>query len=138
MSKVKTGRLGWHDISFNLADDASVNDLEDRMAELLGQRVGEDLLALTLSGSIGMRAYDRLDKIVESLEARLLRLKLVDQTVLAPSQEEIEELTRSIANPLIARVAELMERAASGGEDADIAQVGLRELYIASRQEAIG
>ena len=138
VSKVKTGRLGWHEVSLNLADDASVNDLEGRMAELLGQRAGEDLLALTLSGSIGMGAYDRLDKIVESLEARLLRLKLVDQTALAPSQEEIEELTRSAANPLIARVAaRLMERAASGGEDAGIAQVGLRELYIASRQEAM-
>lgn len=85
-----------------------------------------------------MGAYDRLDKIVESLEARLLRLKLVDQTTLAPSQEEIEQLTQSASNPLIARVAaRLMERAASGGEDAGIAQVGLRELYIASRQEAM-
>lgn len=137
VSKVKTGRFGWHDVSFDLADDASINDLEDRMLELLGQRANEDLIALALSGSIGMGAYERLDKIVESLDARLLRLKLVDQTTLAPSQEEIEQLMQGAANPLIARVAaRLIQHAKSDGEDAGIAQVALRELYVASRQEA--
>jgi DNA repair exonuclease SbcCD nuclease subunit len=137
VSRVRTGRLGWHDVSFNLADDASVSDLEARMAELLGQRAGEDLLALILSGSIGMGAYQRLDKIIESLEARLLWLKLVDHTALAPTEGEIEQLTRSAANPLIARVAKrLVERASGEGEDARVAQVALRELYAVSRQEA--
>lgn len=83
--KVKTGRIGWHELSFNLADDSSIRDLDGKMVELLGQRAGEDLLALTLSGSVTMETRGRLDEIIESLEARLLRLKLVDQTALAPS-----------------------------------------------------
>ncbi|MGI5939296.1 MAG: metallophosphoesterase family protein [Thermoleophilia bacterium] len=137
VNTVKTGRLGWHDISFHLSTDVSLDEFADRMAALLGQRAGEDLLSLTLSGSIGMEAYNRLDKIIESLEARLLRLKLVDQTVLAPSEEEIERLTENVANPLIARVAaRLFEYVAGEGEEADVARMGLRELYAASRREA--
>ncbi len=136
VTKVSTGRLGWHELSFDLDDDASVSGLERQVTDLLGQRAGEDLLSLVISGSVGMTAYERLDKIVESLEARLLRLKLVDQTTLVPSEEEIDQLTQSATDPLIARVASrLLERAVDGGEDALIARRGLRELYLVARQE---
>lgn len=137
VTKVTTGRIGWHNMQVDLADDSCVEDLERDVTGLVGQRVGEDLLALTLSGGIGMQALDRLERVAESLGARLLQLQLVDETILAPSDEEMAELTESVSDPLIARVASrLVESVEAGGEEAVTARVALRELYLATRQGA--
>ena len=123
---------------FGFADDTALNELEDRLAALLGRRANEDLLRLTLTGSVGIEASNRLEQVLETLNARLLRLKLVNQTLIAPTEEEIQVLTQLGADPLIANVARhLVEQSDGDNEDAQVARVALRELHAACTQEAL-
>ena len=132
----RVGRLKWRELSFDLADDSALSELDNRLTGLLGQRANEDLLRLTLSGALGMEAAGRLEQMRESLEARLLRLKLVDQTRVAPTDDEIQALTAGGSDPLVARVAErLVEQASGEGDEAVVARVALRELHAACAQE---
>lgn len=137
VTRERTGKLGWHDVSYELADDSELARLEGQLTSLLGQRTNEDLLRLSLGGVLGIEACGRLERTVESLDARLLRLKLTDRTLLAPTAEEIEALTQCGGDPLIARVAtRLVELTGAGDEGAGDARVALRELYAARNQEA--
>jgi DNA repair exonuclease SbcCD nuclease subunit len=130
------GRLNWVELAFDLASGGALDELAKRLSSLLEQRAAEDLLHLTLSGTVGVEASARLGQTLESLEARLLRLKLADRTVLVPTDEEIESLTQAGANPLIAGVAaELARRAQGELEEAAVARVALRELYAACVHE---
>ena len=138
IAKSATASLQWNELSFDFADDASLNEFEDRLAALLGQRANENFLRLTLTGSVGIEASNRLEQILESLEARLLRLKLANQTLIAPTVEEIHALTQRGADPLIANVArQLVEQSDGDDEDAQVARIALRELHAACTQEAL-
>jgi DNA repair exonuclease SbcCD nuclease subunit len=128
----RVGGLTWSELSFDIAGDTALGELENRLGTLVGQRAEEDLLRLTLQGSLGLEAAERLRHILEALEARLLRLKLVDRTIAAPTEDEIQTLTQGGANPLIARVAaQLVQQTTGDGEDAAVARIALRELYAA-------
>ncbi len=123
----RTGRLGWHKLERNLAEDAAVSLLRSEIEALIGPRAQEDLLRLELSGTLGIQATTELETLIDTLIARLLRLKLITRTVVAPTPAEVEALTQRATDPLIARVAqELVAKAADG--DA-IAQIALRELH---------
>jgi DNA repair exonuclease SbcCD nuclease subunit len=127
---VRTARYRWHQLSFDFTEDASLARLEQRMSELMGIRSGQDLLQLELQGTLGIGATTRLDSLLESCQARLLRLKLSNCTIVAPSTDEVESLTRRTSDPLISRVAaHLVVQAAATGETASLARVALRELY---------
>jgi DNA repair exonuclease SbcCD nuclease subunit len=133
---IPTGRLRWSEVSFEFADDAGVEYCAARLDELLGQRANEDLLRLSLGGSLGIEASSRLEALLDSLRARLLRLKIDDRTVIAPTDREVEELTMQTSDPLIATVARrLVAMARSAGDEAEIAAVALRELHAACRRE---
>jgi len=137
VTKEATAELKWSDLTFNFADDNALNEFEGRITDLLGQRANKDLLRLSLSGSVGMEASSRLNEILESLEARLLRLKLSNQTQIAPTEAEIDALTTRTSDPLVANVArQLVQRAAGEDEDANVARIALRELHAACVQEA--
>ncbi len=137
VAKSATASLQWNELVFDFAGDTALNELEDRLAALLGQRANEDLLRLILTGSIGIEASHRLEQILESLDARLLRLKLANQTHIAPTEEEIQALTQRGADPLIANVArQLVEQSDGDDDDAEVARIALRELHAACRQEA--
>jgi len=137
VTRSRTANLEWSELTFDFADDAALGELEDRLADLLGKRANHNLLQLTLTGSIGIEASDRLERILESLEARLLLLKLIDQTLIAPTEEEIRALTLRESDPLIAAVAgRLVEMSAGDDEEAAIARIALRELHAACTQEA--
>lgn len=130
VQRIPTARMGWHRLEIAFADDESVPQLAARLEALLGQRAGEDLLRLELQGSLGLDATTRLEHLLESYEARLIRLKLVNRTVVAPSADELAGLTTRASDPLVARVAsKLVARAAGDTEDAAIARVALRELH---------
>jgi DNA repair exonuclease SbcCD nuclease subunit len=137
VTKVRTAKLGWLDVSYSFADDSELPKVEIQLASLLGQRANEDLLRLSLDGVLGIEAYGRLESVLESLEARLLRLKLADRTTLAPTSEEIEALTQCGGDPLVARVAgQLVGLSGGDSPEAADARVALRELYYARTQEA--
>ena len=77
-------------------------------------------------------------KMLESWQARLLRLKLSNQTLVAPSAEEIEVLTMRVSDPLISRVASrLVAESAANGEAAAVARIALRELHAACQHRSL-
>lgn len=132
---VRTARLGWHQVAFQFAEDTSLARLEEQIDGLIGTRAQQDLLLLELHGSLGIEATIRLEQKLEAWQARLLRLKLANWTVIAPSPEETEALIRRTADPLIARVAANLVSATSGdGESAACARIALRELHAACRE----
>ncbi len=137
VTRLVTARLKWNDLVFDLAGDESLNTLQERLTDLLGLRANEDLLRLTLTGAIGIEAANRLEQIIESLVARLLRVKLTNRTLIAPTEAEIQALTVRSGDPLIARVArKLVEQAVGETEEAQVARTALRELHAACTQEA--
>jgi len=132
----QTAALTWSEMSFDFADDSALNEFESRLNACVGQRANEDLLRLHLRGSIGIEAATRLDHILESLDARLLRVKLINEVRVAPSQGEIDALTRRLTDPLIASVATaLVDQSRGQDEDAEIARIALRELHAACCEE---
>ena len=136
VTRVVTAHLKWNDMAFDFADDAALDTLEERLTVLVGSRANEDLLRLTLTGSVGIEAANRLEQIIESQEARLLRLKLANRTLIAPTEAEIQALTARSGDPLIASVArKLVERAVGESEEAQVARIALRELHAACTQE---
>lgn len=130
VTPVPTARLGWHELSFDFLDDSGVGQLEEKVEALIGGRANHDLLLLELRGALGIAATTRLEQLLESWQARLLRLKLYNETVLAPAEEELVELSQQMENPLISSVAgKLVARAREAGDDAAVARVALRELH---------
>jgi len=130
---VRTAKIGWHSVEHAFVDDADIERLELNMRALIGERAGEDLLRLTLSGSLGIHAATRLGQMLESWTARLLRIKLTDDTSIAPTATEIEALSNATSDPLIARVAQqLLAQADGADESAATARIALRELFAIS------
>ena len=127
---VRTGAIAWHELDFHFADDTGLVRLKELVDEKVGGRANQDLLRLHLSGSLGLDAATGLDQLIEAWEARFLRVKLDNQTVLAPSPAELDALTQRAGDPLISRVAtQLVTLAAAGGDPAAVARVALRELH---------
>ena len=127
---IRSNRLGWHQFDFEFASDDDLDTLDRAVADLIGNRASSDLLRLSLRGSLGLEATTQLESLLDSYTARLLRLKLANQTLLAPTEEEIEALTRRSEDPLIAMVAgKLVELADGSDEEAAVARVALRELH---------
>jgi DNA repair exonuclease SbcCD nuclease subunit len=130
VEKIPSGRFLWKDLAWRFSDDASLDLFASRLDEFIGGRGDEHLLLLTLEGSLGIAASARLERILESWDSRLLRLKLDHRVTIAPTDEEIVALTERDADPLIARVArQLVERSVGDNEDAAIARLALRELH---------
>jgi DNA repair exonuclease SbcCD nuclease subunit len=124
---VPTTRFGWHRLERELSEDSAVGSLRSEIEAIVGQRAQEDLLRLDISGTLGIQATIELESLIETFEARLLRLKLTNRTVLAPNDAEIEELTSRSGDPVIASVArQLVDKATKGDE---IAQIAIRELH---------
>lgn len=137
VARVATSRLRWSELAFDFAGDASLDTLQERLTGLLGARANEDLLRLSLTGSLGIEAANRLEERLESLGARLLRMKLANGTLIAPTEAELQALTARSGDPLIASVArQLVERAAGDSEEAQVARIALRELHAACTREA--
>ncbi|NBB79810.1 MAG: hypothetical protein GVY36_10235 [Verrucomicrobia bacterium] len=91
----------------------------------MGKRTGKDLLQLNLSGSLSFAGAERLDQLIESLQSRLIRLRMEQDIQIEPTAEELEALTQS-TDPLIAQVAASLQ--ADVGND-PLARDALRELH---------
>lgn len=129
---IPSNRYQWKELSFHFSDDQSLHLLLSQIDELLVQQPHDHLLSLSLTGSLGIEASGRLEKILESLESRLVRLKLDHRVAIAPSDSEIIDLTQRAADPLISIVAsQLVSKMEGDHEDAAIACLALRELHAA-------
>jgi DNA repair exonuclease SbcCD nuclease subunit len=130
VTPIRTARLGWYEESFNLVDDSSLEHLAARLKAILEQRVGQDLLRLSLEGALGFAGHEKLQVLIQWLEARLLRLKLDNRVQAMPSESEIARLSGRAGDPLISAIAARLaeEQHQSGRLQA------LRELYAAIRE----
>jgi DNA repair exonuclease SbcCD nuclease subunit len=127
---VPTGGIRWHQLQHRFNSDDDLEQLEQRLRDLLGARSNQDLLLLELDGSLSLAAAARLQDLVERLEARLLRLKRRDRTSVAPDAGELRQLTERGGDPLVARVAaRLQQLAAEDDAQSELARMGLRELH---------
>jgi len=132
VEKISSSRFLWKEMTFRFSDDASLDILAAELDDAIGNRGDEHLLLLSLEGSLGIEASGRLEKLLESWESRLLRLKLGHRVTIAPSDAEIATLTQRAEDPLIARVADqLVAQIEGDSEDAAIARLALRELHAA-------
>ena len=129
---VRTGAIGWHEMECSFADDTGLVRLKELVDEKVGNRANTDLLRLHLSGSLGIDASTRLEQLLDAWNARLLRVKLDNQTTIAPSSAELEGLTQRASDPLVSRVAAKLAALAAGhDEPAAVARIALRELHTA-------
>lgn len=128
---VPTARLGWHDLEFHVHDEAGVASLDAALATLFQGRTGQDLLRLSLSGSLGLAAMTTLESCLETWRSRLLRVRLHSQVREAPTEEEIRLLTERTDAPLLARVAAKLWQEAEGADEekAETARQALRLLH---------
>lgn len=130
----ETGRLGWHTHEQRLDGDTDIATLRTELDALLGGRVSQDVLRLTLSGTVGLAGREQLDQLIETYSARLLRLDVEEDLALEPGEAEIEALTSQGQDPVIGAVAQRLAAArAAGGREAAVATQALRELFLIVR-----
>ncbi len=94
------------------------------METLVGSRTDQDLLKLNIDGTLSFGGAERLEQMIESLEARLIRLKIDQNIQIEPTSEELAALTQS-PDPLIAQVADTLQ-----AETDPLARDALRELQL--------
>ncbi len=136
VEKFRTTRLNWYSMSFHFTSDDSLNQFRSEINKKIGNRGDEILIQLELTGSLGLEAYAELEKILNSLEARLVRLKVIREVQVAPTEDEITELAQRPNDPLIASVAQaLIDQIAQDGDDTQTVQLALRLLHAACHQE---
>lgn len=126
-----TGGIKWHDLKFHFGNDSEMKIFEQSLEQLIGKWANADLLKLELDGFLGMKAFTDLETRIESLSARLIRLKLINKTNINPSKEELELLTQRTTDPLVANVAIRLTKILENGSNAssEQARMALRKLF---------
>ena len=123
------------------ADPSAAGDAVAELEALLQQRlrtgVHTHLIRLTVEGALGFDARRSLDELLESTEAKLVRLDLVDRVRLSPTESELADLAERDGDPLIARVSRrlLTLRAAPGRHDPEVVDSALLKLYLRATDE---
>lgn len=130
VGKHRTARLRWNDFSHRFSEDEGFDAFQAELDQRIGQWGQDSLLRLSLDGSLGIARSQQLAELIEGLEARLLRLKFDDRVFIAPTEEEVQALVNRPGDPLIASVASRLFEM-TGGSDAAIARLALRELHAA-------
>lgn len=136
VNELHTASLNWHEMNFEFTQDSDLELLQSKISELTQNRVDQDLLKLELHGSLGIEASASLEKYLESLRSRMIRLKLKSQTTIAPNEAELNELSQRASDPLISSVAaKLIQQSGSHDpQEATTASIALRELFSACQR----
>ena len=97
------------------------------------------MLLLEQSGSLSLEAHQRYERLLERLDAQLLRLKRRGRIEQQPAPEELGLLRQRAEDPLIARVAgELQEELEQATANNDSEQRQVLQLALAELQRAVG
>lgn len=127
---VRLGRLSWTALEHVLLGDEGLEGLETALDGCVGPGVDTHLLDLTLTGRLGLAGTQRLDELVQRLEASLVRLKLDRRVGLEPDPDELAALRDRHGDPAIAKVAQgLMAQITQPGTPGEVARIALQELY---------
>ena len=132
VEKLPTGNFRWNEFSHRFSEDEGFDAFRAALDARIGEWGQDSLLKLSLDGSLGIETSQRLAELIEGLDARLLRMKLEDRVSIAPTAEETQALAKRPADPLIESVAGQLI-AMTGGSDAEVARLALRELHAAIR-----
>jgi len=125
----QTGEFQWHCVDFHFPNDDALLTLQEQIQNFTSGRVGNDLLKIQLTGSLGLEASQRLESLLETWDSRYIRVKRDNRTSIAPTEQELLDLTQR-NDPLIARVAQkLNEIRTSHPDQAPHATVALRRLF---------
>ena len=133
-----TAALEWRQLTVHLTSPADLDRLERQLAPLLEGEPGQQLLLLEQSGSLGLKAHQRYEQLLERLDAQLLRLKRRGRIEQQANPEELELLLQRAEDPLIASVvggiqAELAQATLDGeSEQRQLLQLALAELHRAT------
>lgn len=128
---ISTGQMRWHQISHRCSSAEDVHALQRLLARQLATRSGEDLLLLELDGQLNLADTRALSDLLEGLEARVLRLKLRNRLRTVADDLETTDLTRRSSDPLVARVAAVLQERSTSADDPEqqlLAQMALQEL----------
>lgn len=128
VEKKRSGHFRWNEFPYRFSEDEGFPAFQAALEESIGEWGQDSLLKLSLEGSLGIETSQRLAELIESLQARLLRVKIEDRVTIAPTEEEMQALAHRPGDPLIESVAAKLI-ALTSGERADIARLALRELY---------
>ena len=132
VEKKRTGNFRWNDFPHHFSEDEGFDAFRAALDNHIGEWGQDSLLKLTLTGSLGIETSQRLADLIQSLNARLIRVKLDDQVAIAPTDEETQALAERPGDPLIESVAKRLI-ALTNGDEADAARLALRELHAALR-----
>lgn len=115
VEEVKVARTRWIEQSFELADDAQIEDVARFFAQL--DTKSTTLVSLTLAGHVSIGGRTRLDRLLEGEDDALMHLR-VDATALhdRPSEEDLRTLR---ADGFVGRAADRLRSDGSrASEDA--------------------
>lgn len=126
----QTGGFGWHRLAQHFNADADLSQLAAGYESLIGGRVHRDLLRLEVSGALGLNALAELEKLLVTWDSRLLRLEQSGSVMLAPTEADLDRLTKRAADPITSRVATLLKSRLDDPETRAVAQAALRELHL--------
>jgi hypothetical protein len=146
VAAIRTGRFRWlaHDAALDAtlgeaADTGGPAHLDDWLTQATQPHAAGEpgfdgcLARLTLSGSVSLAGREELDRVIESWQARLLRLDVADTVRIAPTRDEINDLAARPDDPIISRVAtELVRRleaGVSGGTSPDVVRHAIHLLH---------
>lgn len=130
IQQLATGSVAWSEADVTLDAATATAALASHPALPSPQRVHQDIVRLTLRGTLPLDARRPIDDVLDTLRARLLHLDLDDQLVAEPSAEELAALTQRPGDPLLARVAANLAAAArDGGPAAAEARAALQLLH---------
>ncbi len=129
-----TGRLQWHNICFHFKNDKDIEILEQKIQDITEGHISRDLLRLEISGVLSLKGHVKYEALKADLENKLIRLRVKGECYQSPKPDELEQLTKSAENPLIAQVAyQLQDRLKNienkNSEEASITRIALCELY---------
>jgi len=99
------------------------------------------LARITVTGTVSLAGRQELDRIIESWQARLLRLDLVDTVRISPTTDEIHDLADRPNDPIISRVAaELVQQLEAGGppDDIDVIRQAIFMLHALAHPDSSG
>jgi hypothetical protein len=139
VAAVRTSRFRWlgREVALAATNDghgpAHLDDvLTQATAPQLPGEPGFDgcLADVRLTGTVPLAGRAELDRVIESWQARLLRLDLTDDVRIAPTADEIHDLTARPDDPIIARVATELVRRLEAGETGDDLEVVRHALHL--------
>ncbi len=102
---VSTSEIKWSNLRISLRDNNDIQKLKKYLDNIIGSRVGKDLLRIELDGQLCLEDYNDFKEVIDRLEEQLLHLRIKGKCSQRPSKNELLSIIGNNANPLISSIA---------------------------------